>query len=258
MKRPSHVKGLEKRNTSGGAKPPADEFGEAAKFAKAKWSEFLDFIDARSHTRYVFRGCGSLTHKCVPSVGRPSEYDRLGEIHLFQAFKRSASIFLDRTPENDWEWLALAQHYGLPTRLLDWTSNPLVACYFAVSSGNQNEDAVVYAHSIQDEQVIDPAVRQDPFSIEKVCFLLPAHTTRRIATQKGLFSVHPEPNVPWTPETLDKGKFVIPQKVRKRFRRRLFRLGIDPSHIRADLDGICETLRWRFESGIGIGSTMIG
>ncbi len=52
--------------------------------------------------------------------------------------------------------------------------------------------------------------------------------------------------------------FVIPQSVRTRFRRQLFKLGIDDAHIGADLDGLCRTLRWRYEARIGIGAIVIG
>lgn len=236
----------------------ASEIADTVRQAHDTWLAFLEFIDRRSHTRWIFRGCGSLGYSCVPSVGRVAAYDAVDEIRVFRAFQRSAGLFVEVPQANDWEWLALAQHHGLPTRLLDWTTNPLVACFFAVASGPPKEDAVVYAYSLQDEEIIDAASQPDPFAIERVSFLLPAKTTSRLVSQRGLFSVHHEPNVPWTPGELDKNRFVVPGPLRARFRRRLFRLGIDPSHIWADLDGLCETLKWRYEARIGISATMVG
>ncbi len=225
---------------------------------RRRWFEFLQFIEERKHTRWVYRGSGSPTHDCRPSAGRGKEFEPLYEVRVFRAFQRSAGLFLETVPANQWEWLALAQHHGLPTRLLDWTTNPLVAAFFAVSSGNPNEAAVIYAHSIEDKEIIDPEVQKDPFAITDVGFLLPARIVPRIVSQRGLFSVHPKPNEPWTPPDLDKHKFIIQPQLRTRFRRRLFTFGIDDSHIWADLDGLCATLKWRYESRIGIGSTLIG
>lgn len=220
------------------------------------WIRFIEFIDAKTHTRWVFRGCGSPAYKFLPSVGRSPSYTVLHEERVFRAFQRSAGAMLERPLADDWEWLAVAQHHGLPTRLLDWSTNPLVACFFAVSSGPPDEDAVVYGYSITAGDAVDPREHPDPFMLDRVMFLLPTKNASRIVNQRGLFSVHHRPDEPWS--TSDVDSFTIPSSMRARFRRRLFKMGIDHSHIYPDLGGLCETLKWRFEAGIGIGTPMIG
>ena len=94
---------------------------------------------------FVFRGVKrSATHRLIPSAGRGPTRDTRkvlrAEQQILNAFKRTALPFLPFQPKDDWEWLALAQHHGLPTRLLDWTTNPLVAAYFACSGSSEGED----------------------------------------------------------------------------------------------------------------------
>lgn len=241
--------------------------------AQVRWSEFMRWVDSHSDSRWVYRGLGDASFTLIPGAGRVSNYREARERTLLEVFERRASEFINVDRFSEWDKMALAQHHGLPTRLLDWTTNPLVGAYFAITAEPglksysvgvvtsrarpeaSTVPARVVAWAVSSRAVINPNIDRDPFAPAGIRFLLPRALTTRIVTQGGLFSVHPNPPTPWTEPMKDAAHFFdIPGEMRTFFRRKLFYLGIDPQRIMGDLDGLCERLNWQYSAGVGLGA----
>jgi hypothetical protein len=233
---------------------------DIARDRREAWRQFTAFVDRHQQSNWIFRGVAdALNHRLVPKIGRdPTIYKLEIEKVIFANFKRRARQYVDTQRMSAWELLALAQHHGLPTRLLDWTTNPLVAAYFAVTSNPTTTDARIFA--IRAPRLVDPGVEPDPFKCVKVASLMPTAVAPRIVAQRGLFTVHPDPTQAWNPSQNPSGapskaydEFDIEMRHRGFFEQKLFQVAIDAAAIKADLDGICDTLSWQFRRRVAVG-----
>jgi hypothetical protein len=200
----------------------------------------------QSAARTLFRGVGDASYELIPKVGRIfnalSEEDRFEwEKRIFYSFRRRAVPYLKEwKPSNDWEWLALAQHHGLPTRLLDWTHNPLVALYFVVLNDCDTDGAVYMFRAGRSNAY--PHLHKSPFDVAELIKSSPPHLSPRISAQDGIFTVHPVPRVPLLSENVS--RLLIPAKHRSKFRRILYSYGVTPARLFPDLDGLTREIEF--------------
>ena len=218
--------------------------------AAQTWSELLKWARRHEAPRFVFRG-QSHGWPLKPTAGRAKTYSTVREVQLFNEFKRLASPFVDRSAlTTDWDWLFVAQHHGLPTRLLDWTLNPLVAAYFACQpNGRSRRPGVLTAVEVNGVGLVDPI--GSPFEISAPGFVYPTAVAARISSQRGLFSVHPEPSKNWVLRG-KREQFEIPVTHKEFILSFLFGVGVDAAMVMADLDGLASNLHWRYRNGHAI------
>jgi hypothetical protein len=223
----------------------------------AELSELVEsrFTDDKA-TTVLYRGHGATSFHLRPRVGRlkpsPNSTKRtVNEKLMLELFRRQSVGLIEICTADDWELLAIAQHHGLATRLLDWTRSPLVALYFAVnietetrdSDGRpKKEDAEIIAWRCPKKDLAEP-FPNPPWRIKKPWRYIPRSVTPRLRAQSGVFTAHPNPTKVFVPD----GKISrirIPFSERKKLKASLFRHGIHESTLFPDLDGLARHIQW--------------
>lgn len=227
------------------------------------WATFFALDDASAgKPEMLYRGMTDSAFQLIPSIGRDTQAGTSGDINsledsLLKEFKRLTVPLLTQIPNSDFEWLFLAQHYGLPTRLLDWTTNPLVALFFA-SEGHDDKDGVIHylPHMVSDQFDLfdfktadyNNQARKNPISVfaiqpsqSRVIFVRPRYTDERYINQKSVFSC---PKDPFTPlEHPDKNELIIKAEWKSQIRKRLYTMGMSTSFIYPGLAGVASDIK---------------
>jgi hypothetical protein len=120
----------------------------------SNWSDFVDIVLGWPGFRnWAFRGQADASWPLRSSLSRHVEYSgvcqdawSLQEKRIRRIFERKSHLFLEDPPHDELEWLALMQHHGAPTRLLDLTWSPFVAAFFALERASG--DAAVWAFNL--------------------------------------------------------------------------------------------------------------
>lgn len=215
----------------------------------------------------VYRGVSDSDFGLIPSLGRQVKYlnyqtdiEKLRfEKELLQGFKFRTQSELKYQPISEWEWLALAQHHGLPTRLIDWTTSPLIAAFFATVPSLNYDGSLVQCSS--NGFAIYALHYCEYMNIHNLCndgispytnpgsglFYTPI-ITNRISGQSGLFSIHPVPTEDFSiffedNDSLWIKKYVFPKDAFEDFQKSLFFLGIRQGTLFPDFDGFANDMR---------------
>lgn len=218
-------------------------------------SKYIDYI-GQSYTEDIVLFRGQREDKpLLPKIARIHTRERVldTEKNMLDDFKRKSIPFLEHSIENDWDWLALAQHHGLATRLLDWTLNPLAALWFAVEKPPiDNGDGVVWIFKPSPKEFVIPDEQSSPFEGQRTKVFQPNHITGRIVAQGGWFTVHkyivnqsrfiPLEKITRLKKSLE--KIIIPPKRFPYLRSELCRCGINSALLFPGLDGLCSYIQW--------------
>jgi hypothetical protein len=246
------------------------------------WNELNDEVYGNAYNErlgrirspYAFRGLTDVDHPLTTSLCRLGGRYAEMEGHLLRNFRKYARDS-DVPTDSMWNWLAVAQHHGLPTRLLDWTFSPQVAMHFATQHLEDfHLDGVIWAVDfVRAHALLPRSLRRaleeesaEVFTVEAmerhaptleafgslarepfVLFLEPPSLDQRIVNQFALFSVMSRPEAElgeWVerhPETCR--RIVIPAALKWEVRDKLDQANVTERVLFPGLDGLSAWLR---------------
>lgn len=190
---------------------------------------------------WVYRGQADARWKLIPKAGRIRLTVDNERTHFF-TWKRRAVEYTSANPRTNWDWIAIAQHHGLATRLLDWSTNPLVAAYFA-TLGVPECDGALYALNCRSEVPYDEV---EPLDYEGIALYRPFAVAARISRQSAIFTVHgpAESILDDSTRRCRVEKIIIPDHCRDALRDELSYYGFNSLNIFPDLDGLSSFINW--------------
>lgn len=246
----------------------------------------VDQVAPGALTSLWFRGVGNASYQLTPSIHRHAQVtttDSLFEMEnkLLTRYKERSVPYLSSQFRDNWELLFLMQHYSVPTRLLDWTENPLIALFFALSSAKKdstgkfvNDAAVwtlsaakwnqtVFLHQSYSGAALSPsdtmvnqsyAIGSDARLINEMpVAILGIHNSPRIVAQRGSFTLFGKSLSPmediyanhiFPKDTLS--KILIPAALIGELLAKLVWMGISDSVIYPDLEGLAKETKRQF------------
>lgn len=225
-----------------------------------RWSDLSVLIEYFSYYNgipWLFRGESTTTFDLLPSVGRnnrkrkPTDadpdrrtpYRAVDERAVFDMFVQQARAYVT-TNYSPLEWLAVAQHFGVPTRLLDWSDSLLAAAWFASRIDEPvNGDGRIWV--VRDVPAVDTAGIADPFKIKMPRVYRPPHLSPRLGAQGSVLMICPKPT---EPPILDGEVYeiVIAKNAKGELLKRLNACGVNRRTLFPDLQGLGEHLAWLY------------
>jgi hypothetical protein len=252
----------------------------------ADFVEIIENLQSNKDHSIWYRGCGNHSHQLLPTLYRHRKIKTLAgfsglENGLITRFRQRSVPFHNRNLTDDWDLLFFMQHYGVPTRLLDWTENPFVAFYFAVMSApftvtpkgtvSYSSSSAIWIldpvawnrhalrHQSFDGTVLAPG--DDPIKAYKpnqsysgmnqfAVAIYGAHNSPRIVAQRGVFTIFGQ-NLNPMEQTFAKERFpkdslikvVLKRQLLKKMRSSILNNGVTESVIFPDLDGLAREMR---------------